>query len=134
GLASSLLLVTAHAARDASPRPLLEPRRTTLAVYMPGPDYARTAHELVQMGIDPDTPCAVVSNACRPGQRVHAISLGDLESGRDVPAPAVLIIGRVAQSHAAKRTELAGQECVAAEIAAVECPAQPSPSSPHPSC
>src|SRR5262249_11610302 len=79
--ASSLLVVTAHSAHDASLRPLFEPARTTVAVYMPGPDYAQTAHQLVQSGINGSTPCVVVSNACRPAQRVQAHSLSDLESG-----------------------------------------------------
>jgi|SRR5262249_43950341 len=134
--ASALLVVTAHAARDTSPRPLLEPRRTTLAVYMPGPDYAQTAHQLVQSGIDGGTPCVVVSNAYRPAQRVQAHSLSDLESGLDVSPPAVLIIGRVAQTHVTRgrHTALTEQDCVSGATTTIDCPAQPPFPFSHPSC
>jgi uroporphyrin-III C-methyltransferase len=98
--ASSLLILTAHNASEnlrARPAPDLE--RTTLAVYMPGPDYGRTANELMELGIDATTPCAVVSNACRSNQRVLFLDLGALASARDIFAPAVLIVGRVASRH-----------------------------------
>jgi uroporphyrin-III C-methyltransferase len=69
---------------------------TTLAIYMPGTDYAEVAARLLDAGLDVDTPCAVISHATRPEQQIRWSSIGALfEEGR-LPAPAILIVGRVA--------------------------------------
>ena len=95
--ASALVVLTAHNAREElRPQTTLDLERTTFAVYMPGPDYGRTARELMQLGIDAATPCAVVSNACRSAQKVRFLTLAGLGSARGIVAPAVLIVGRVA--------------------------------------
>lgn len=94
--ASALLVLTGHNAGDQPSPTLFDPERTTVAVYMPGPDYGRTAEGLLEMGVEASTPCVVVSNACRPGQQVRALTLGDLAAARGILAPAVLIVGRVA--------------------------------------
>ena len=94
--ASALVLMTAHNAGNEFPG-RLNPGRSTFAVYMPGPDYASTARELVEMGLDPDTPCTVVSNAGRPAQRVCLISLFDLPFVIGISSPALLIVGEVAR-------------------------------------
>src|SRR5262245_40376888 len=87
--ASALLVLTAHNARDQRSRKLFDLERTTVAVYMPGPDYSQTVRQLVEMGIDASTPCVVVSNASRPDQRVRALALGDLTGEHSILAPAV---------------------------------------------
>jgi uroporphyrin-III C-methyltransferase len=95
--ASALVVLTAHVAREKlEQQPALDPERTTFAVYMPGPDYGKTARELMAMGIDAAMPCAVVSNACRGGQKVRFLALAELGAERGIVAPAVLIVGRVA--------------------------------------
>jgi uroporphyrin-III C-methyltransferase len=95
--ASALLVLTAHNAHeDLRIRPAVDLERITLAVYMPGPDYGKTANELMELGIDAATPCAVVSNACRSNQRVLFLDLRSLASARNIVAPAVLIVGQVA--------------------------------------
>jgi uroporphyrin-III C-methyltransferase len=95
--ASALVVLTAHNARENLRRqPAVDLERTTFAVYMPGPDYAKTARELMEMGIDASTPCAVVSHACRGEQKVRFITLAGLGSTQGIAAPAVLIVGRVA--------------------------------------
>src|SRR5260370_33424477 len=49
--ASALLVLSAHHAAQNAPLPALaDPERTTFAVYMPRPDYAGTAHDLIQTG------------------------------------------------------------------------------------
>lgn len=125
--ASSLLVVTGHAAAGASTRPLFDLARTTVAVYMPGPDYGQTARELIHTGIDPGTPCVAVSSASRPGQRVHALALGDLEHARDIPSPAVLIVGRVAKVAGDEQSLSVDAECALCAVAARECPSHPQP-------
>jgi uroporphyrin-III C-methyltransferase len=95
--ASALVVLTAHNAHEnLRTRPTLDLERTTLAVYMPGPDYAKTATELMDLGLDSSTPCAVVSNAWRGNQRIRFLDLGSLGAARGIIAPAVLIVGQVA--------------------------------------
>jgi uroporphyrin-III C-methyltransferase len=95
--ASALVMLTAHNAREnLRQQPALDLERTTFAVYMPGPDYAKTARELMEMGIDAATPCAVVSQACRSEQKVSFMTLDGLGAASGIVAPAVLIVGRVA--------------------------------------
>jgi uroporphyrin-III C-methyltransferase len=125
--ASSLLVITGHSAQKevATPHPPVDLLHTTVAVYMPGPDYGQTARELMKAGIDPSTPCVAVSSAGRPRQQVHALALADLEQARDIPAPAVLIVGHVARlATDQKASPSVAQECLCA-VAARECPSHP---------
>lgn len=69
---------------------------TTLAIYMPGTDYAEVATRLLDAGLDMDTPCAVISHATHPDQQIRWSSIGALFEERRLPAPAILIVGRVA--------------------------------------
>jgi uroporphyrin-III C-methyltransferase len=69
---------------------------TTLAIYMPGTDYAEVATRLLDAGLDPETPCAVISHASRPEQEVRWSSINLLFDETQLPAPSVLIVGRVA--------------------------------------
>jgi uroporphyrin-III C-methyltransferase len=127
--ASALLVLSAHHAAQNAPLPALaDPERTTFAVYMPGPDYAGTAHDLMQTGIEAGTPCVVVSNACRSSQQVLSLTLGDLMLARDIPAPAVLIVGRVAQTQDAQGTSPSAEPaCALGAVAVRECPSHPQP-------
>jgi siroheme synthase len=96
--ASTLVLMTAHTCQGKTlSRTLLDPQQTTYAIYMPGPDYGRTVEELLQLGLTGDTPCALVSNACRKEQHIQFLSLFELQFASRVPAPAVLIVGEVAR-------------------------------------
>jgi uroporphyrin-III C-methyltransferase len=96
--ASALVVLTAHNAREnLRQQPAIDLERTTFAVYMPGPDYAQTARELLEMGIDAATSCALVSQACRSEQKVRFLTLARLAAASGIVAPAVLIVGRVAR-------------------------------------
>lgn len=96
--ASAVVLLTAHSARH---QPLavgsFDPENTTYVVYMPGPDYAKTARALIRAGVSADTPCALVSNAGRTNEQVCRMSIADLPFAAGVIPPALLIVGRVAQ-------------------------------------
>lgn len=72
---------------------------TTLVLYMPGPDYAEVARRLEAAGLPQDLPCAVVSNATAPSQRILWSSVGALAHEEKLPAPALMIVGRVAAQH-----------------------------------
>ena len=69
---------------------------TTLALYMPGPDYSEVARRLLDAGLPNDLPCVIVSNATTPQQQVRWSALSRLSHEAKLPAPALLIIGRVA--------------------------------------
>jgi uroporphyrin-III C-methyltransferase/precorrin-2 dehydrogenase/sirohydrochlorin ferrochelatase len=74
---------------------MFDPSRTTFAIYMPGPDYGRTARELMDSGLAANTPCAVISNAGRTNQMVRHLLLAELNKARGIAAPALLIVGEV---------------------------------------
>jgi uroporphyrin-III C-methyltransferase len=96
--ASALVIVTAHNCRNESlQQTIFDPGRSTYAIYIPGPDYSRTAEELAQSGLEPSTPCAVVSNAGRVHQQTRFLTLAELASAQGIPAPALLIVGEVAK-------------------------------------
>jgi uroporphyrin-III C-methyltransferase len=68
---------------------------TTVAVYMPGPDYTEVARWLVESGFAPETPCVVVSKATQGEQTEERATLAGLERLSTLPAPALLLVGRV---------------------------------------
>jgi siroheme synthase len=63
---------------------------------MPGPDYAEVSRQLVDAGLPVDLPCAIVSGISGAEQRILATSVGALASEAKLPAPALMIVGRVA--------------------------------------
>jgi len=73
---------------------------TTVVVYMPGPDYAEVSRWLQDAAVSPDTPVLVISKASRPDQSQHATTVSGLAQLAPLPAPALLIVGRVAASAA----------------------------------
>jgi uroporphyrin-III C-methyltransferase / precorrin-2 dehydrogenase / sirohydrochlorin ferrochelatase len=77
---------------------------TTVVVYMPGPDYAEVSHWLRDSGINAEIPCLIVSKASQREQAVHFTTLSRLASLPPLPAPALLIVGRVASRSAAIAT------------------------------
>jgi uroporphyrin-III C-methyltransferase len=73
---------------------------TTLAIYMPGTNYAEVAARLLDAGLSADTPCALISQATRPEQQIRWSDIGALFEEQKLPAPAILIVGRVATQDA----------------------------------
>jgi uroporphyrin-III C-methyltransferase/precorrin-2 dehydrogenase/sirohydrochlorin ferrochelatase len=69
---------------------------TTVVVYMPGPDYSEISRWLADAGLAPETPVLVVSRATRADQSTEAATIATLAAHKPLPAPAILIIGRVA--------------------------------------
>jgi uroporphyrin-III C-methyltransferase len=69
---------------------------TTLVLYMPGPEYAEVARRLAEAGLPGDLPCAIVSSASGLRQQVRWSSVGGLSTEEKLPAPALIIVGRVA--------------------------------------
>jgi uroporphyrin-III C-methyltransferase len=71
---------------------------TTVVVYMPGPDYAEVSRWLQDAAVSPDTPVLVISKASHPDQSQHATTVAGLAQLPPLPAPALLLVGRVAAS------------------------------------
>jgi len=69
---------------------------TTIAIYMPGTHYGEVADRLVENGLSPETPCVVVSQATRAQQEVRWTNIAALGSEAQLPAPSILLVGRVA--------------------------------------
>lgn len=69
---------------------------TTLVLYMPGRDYAEVARRLSESGLPAELPCVIVSAASNSQQQIRWTSVGRLASEEMLPAPALMIVGRVA--------------------------------------
>jgi uroporphyrin-III C-methyltransferase/precorrin-2 dehydrogenase/sirohydrochlorin ferrochelatase len=71
---------------------------TTVVVYMPGPDYSEVSRWLQDAAVSPDTPVRVISKASHPDQSQQATTVSGLAHLSPLPAPALLLVGRVAAS------------------------------------
>ncbi len=98
-LASHVLFTTFSRAPEAQFLPGIGlPAETTVVVYMPGPDYAEVSRWLQDAAVSPDTPVLVISKASRSDQSNHATTVARLANLPPLPAPALLLVGRVAHS------------------------------------
>jgi uroporphyrin-III C-methyltransferase len=99
-LASHVLFTTFSRAPEAQLLPGigLTPE-TTVAVYMPGPDYSEVARWMMESGFAPETPCLIISKATQIDQLEQRATLASLHSLDKLPAPALLLVGRVISHH-----------------------------------
>lgn len=72
---------------------------TTMAIYMPGMDYAEVSTWLRDGGLPDDLPCVIVSQALSAAQKIRWSNVAALAREEKLPAPALLIVGRVATQH-----------------------------------
>jgi uroporphyrin-III C-methyltransferase len=121
-LASKLILVSNHHSREklGAGWAHLADEDTTLAVYMPGPHVAGRVEELVDGGLSPDTPCAVISCASRREQKVARMTLGEVALVPSLGAPALLVIGAVAAERAMAAPDWAVEKAQAKSMADAE--------------
>jgi uroporphyrin-III C-methyltransferase len=96
-LSSSLILITNHhsSAANTTDWPTSISPTATVVIYMPGYAYAPTARQLVAAGLKASTPCAIISQATRPEEKVYITTIGELRSAPRLPAPTLLIVGEV---------------------------------------
>jgi uroporphyrin-III C-methyltransferase/precorrin-2 dehydrogenase/sirohydrochlorin ferrochelatase len=103
-LASAVTFVSGHAAegaRDAA-WPALAARGHTLAIYMGATEAASVRDRLLDAGVLPNTPVAIIENGTRPDERVSLGRLGDLARlavshiSRGGAGPSLIIVGDVA--------------------------------------
>ncbi len=103
-LAHSCLFVTGHL-RDGKLgfnwEALLQPKQT-IAIYMgiKGIDVLR--QNLIERGMDPDTPAAIVQRGTTPEQKVYVGTVGTLAkivADNEIKPPSMIIIGDVVKLH-----------------------------------
>jgi uroporphyrin-III C-methyltransferase len=86
----------------------------TLVIYMGVKTAPQIAEKLIDDGLSPAMPLAVIENACRPNMRVlrgPLAALPELVAREQVKSPALIVIGEVAAR------EDAALALVAAEVA-----------------
>ena len=101
--AQGVALVAGHA-RDGGTAPdwlVLARSGLTLVIYMGIARCSEIQRALLDAGMAPDMPAAVVSRACTPRQR-HALcrldTLADTVQAAALPSPALLVVGEVVRS------------------------------------
>jgi len=102
-VASQILFTTFSRGRDGSVMDWgCVTGTTTLVLYMPGADYAEVSERLVAGGLPADLPCVIVSRASGSEQQVRWSNVARLGREARLPAPALLIVGRVASRDVAE--------------------------------
>ena len=97
-VSSTLVLTAGQRAPGNSevyPWETIAPNRSTLAIYMPGSEYAEISGRLVSAGILPETPCAIVSRATTSQQQICCTTVANLAQASRFAAPALLFVGEV---------------------------------------
>lgn len=127
GAASSFTVVTGHGAgKTAESFTVLAGIKGTL-VFLMGHSRAREiADGLLQAGMDPDTPACVLSCAFMPNERRVDGRLAALARiAGEVPAPAILVIGKTAAMHL-QSPQMSAVTAFAAQAAPEEAIEQPT--------
>jgi uroporphyrin-III C-methyltransferase len=106
---SRIVVVSAHRAHEnENEEPTdwrsLAANNSTLVIYMPGRNLGALRQELLDAGLDAETPAAIVSAASTPEQRDHCTTLAQLDTAPPMPAPSILLIGRTLERAARSAT------------------------------
>lgn len=118
GLATSVRFVTGHCKEDADLdinwQSLADPD-TTLAVYMGLANLETFKSELIQAGLDADTPVMAIANGTTPDQKELRTTLGqmpaDIRTAGFAP-PVLTVIGKVAGlKFDVKQNQIHQREC-----------------------
>jgi uroporphyrin-III C-methyltransferase/precorrin-2 dehydrogenase/sirohydrochlorin ferrochelatase len=91
--ASNVIFSTGHHAQSHNQSALPHLEDATRVVYMPGRDLRLLAQEWLQEGLPPEFPCAIVSHAAQPDQKVLWTTLAALGDAEPTLAPSLLIAG-----------------------------------------
>ncbi len=99
---SSLIFTTGHhcAGQQKQDWSRIAHSDATLAIYMPGSDYARLTHELIMAGLASDTPCMVISCVAAKDQQVYRSTLIQIAEFPALPAPSLFLIGKTVANEA----------------------------------
>jgi len=105
-ISSALVLTTGHraeghgaaghrASEDDSDWSRFAAADATFVVYMPGHNYREVATELTRAGFGNETPCAIISRATTPQQRIHHATVSNLHRSPVLASPTLLVVGEV---------------------------------------
>jgi uroporphyrin-III C-methyltransferase len=96
---STLVLTAGHCApeNDDPEWSRFAAARATLVVYMPGHNYGEVAGRLTRAGFGEETPCAIISRATTPQQRIFRTTISELPWSPVLTAPTLLVVGKVVQ-------------------------------------
>ena len=122
GVSSAVLFITGHECAEKSGTGIdwdaVARVKCTMVVYM-GLKAARTIVGRLRLaGAEADLPVALVSRATLPDQQVLVATLASFEQellAREVPSPALLVIGEVVRQNPAAAAALAAMAPMAAE-------------------
>jgi uroporphyrin-III C-methyltransferase len=93
---STLVLTTGHrASGNGDDWSRFSGAESTLVIYMPGSDYGEISSRLKAAGFAKETPCAIISRATTPGQRIHPTTVSDLDQSPRLASPTLLVVGEV---------------------------------------
>jgi uroporphyrin-III C-methyltransferase len=97
GSSSTLVLTAGHraSANDNTDWSRFAAAKSTLVVYMPGSAYGETFSRLKAAGFADATPCAIISRATTPEQRIHCTTVSDLHRAPRLASPTLLVVGEV---------------------------------------
>jgi uroporphyrin-III C-methyltransferase len=93
----ALVLITAHRAteNDDTDWSKFIVSGVTLVIYMPGQNYSQIAKRLTAAGLNPETPCALISRATTKYQRTHLTTVSKLHRAPQLATPTLLVVGEV---------------------------------------
>jgi len=96
-LSHALVLLPGHIAEESefAEWSQLASSGATLAIYMPGHNYAELARRLLDAGLARTTPCAIIASATKQEQAIALSPLDKLASLGPLGSPALLLIGEV---------------------------------------
>ncbi|MFZ1939901.1 MAG: siroheme synthase CysG [Terracidiphilus sp.] len=106
--ASNVVFSTGHHAQSHNRAALPALEDATRVVYMPGRDLTLLAEQWMAEGLPAELPCAVVSRAAQPDQKVAYSTLGELEEVAPAAAPSLLIAGWAVRELAESKSLIAG--------------------------
>ena len=96
--ASSTLVLTAGrraSANDDAEWSQFAAAESTLVVYMPGSSYHEISNRLTAAGFAQETPCAIISRATTPEQRIYRTTVSNLRRAPRLASPTLLVVGEV---------------------------------------
>ncbi|MGA2414332.1 MAG: uroporphyrinogen-III C-methyltransferase [Candidatus Sulfotelmatobacter sp.] len=96
-MSSALVLLAGHCASEnwGEDWKRFAGSESTLVVYMPGQNYVELSGRLTAAGVAREIPCAIISRATTPQERVYRTTVAELGHAPHLPAPTLLVVGEV---------------------------------------
>jgi uroporphyrin-III C-methyltransferase len=126
--ASQLVIATFSRGSDSAMNWAAVTNSSTLVLYMPGADYAEVSRQMLAAGLSYDLPCVIVSNATSARQQIRRTTAAALAHEEKLPAPALLIVGRVTAQDAQEIGATYWQRAAQQQISEVQNSELASPS------